>query len=164
MPTPDRFKPEQDAVEALIRRAFRGVSREGGVSWSETFAIDSMRDEQECARARELDTDACWEDLIVDPDWDYDATSGGFNFLDAIGWRYYIAPALIRCTREGGGEFISYHLKYGGEYKHEQVRLLTRTQKHAVARAIRLMIPLSQSRDPNFQYAADAWSLAYRMY
>lgn len=164
MPIPERFKPEQDAVEALIRRAFRGVTREGGVSWSEADAIDSSCNESEWSLARALDTEACWEDLIDDPQWDYDSTGGGFNFLDPIGWRYYIAPAMIRCTRDGGGEFISYHLKQGGEYRDEQVSLLSRNQKHAVATAIRLMIPISQSLDPNFRHASDAWSYVYRLH
>lgn len=157
MTTHSRFKPEQDAVEALIRRAFRGVTREGGVSWSEADAIDSTCDESKWALARALDTEASWEELIDDPKWDYDSTGGGFNFLDAIGWRYYIAPAMIRCVRKGGGEFVGYALEV-----RDQGRLFSKNQNRATARFVRYMVDVHKAVG-NDIYGA-SWVNAYEGY
>ena len=49
---PARLKAEQLAVEADIRAAFAGVTREGGVSWTETDAIDYNSTAAEVAEAR----------------------------------------------------------------------------------------------------------------
>lgn len=156
---PPELRPEQLAVEAEIRAAFRGVTREGGVSWSETDVIDSYGDEKEQDAARALDREICWEELVDDPSsWVDEHGIGSFNFLDPIGFRYYMAPAMIRCTRRLYGEFTSYALMIDSEYTKNRVSLFTPEQARATARFVRFMIAVA---DDNY---GDAWVDAYRVY
>ncbi len=105
---PKHLEEEQVAVEAQIRAAFKGVTRDGGISWSETDSIDLHETEEQQAAARASDAEQCWEDLVDDPNWDEGIGVGGFTFLDAIGYRYYIAPAMIRSLYNGGVQLGSY--------------------------------------------------------
>lgn len=43
---PKHLEEEQAAVEAQIRAAFKGVTRDGGVSWSEAESIDMYETEE----------------------------------------------------------------------------------------------------------------------
>jgi hypothetical protein len=149
-------------AEAMVREAFHGVTREGGISWSETEFIDRWGERHKRAAARAKDVEACWEELVEDPAWDHEVTIGGFNFLDAIGFRYYIAPALVRCVRSGGGEFTSYALKIETEHQRGIVSLLDERQQRAVARCVRLMIDMHEAESDE-TYGA-AWKAASRTY
>lgn len=153
---------ERQAVERTIRQAFAGVSREGGVSWSESVIIDGVGSDRTPEEARALDTEVRWEDLVDDGNWHHDVTIGGFSFLNPIGFRYYIAPAMVRCIRENGGEFISYALNVDGDYKRKMVSLINAYQAHAIARFIRLMIVVLAARQDDI-YGAP-WSTAYKSY
>ena len=115
-------------------------SREGGISWSESVIVDGDGSGRTQEQARTEDTERRWEDLVDDSSWHHEVGMGGFSFLDPIGFRYYIAPAMIRCIREGGGEFISYALTVDGDFKEERVSLITADQANAIARFVRLMI------------------------
>ncbi len=84
---------------ALIFETFKGVTREGGVSWAESKVIDDYGSETEQLEARATDKDTCWEDLANDPDWEPFPGIGGFNFLDAIGFRYYLAATMVKELR-----------------------------------------------------------------
>lgn len=96
---PDSLKRERRAAEARVFKAFRGVTRAGGVSWSESVVIDDYGTADECAAACELDLDTSWEQLVEDPSWNPEPGCGGYSFLDAIGFRYYLPPGLIRDIR-----------------------------------------------------------------
>ncbi|CAN5844948.1 hypothetical protein BH11PLA1_BH11PLA1_14160 [soil metagenome] len=72
-----------------IACAFTGASRAGGISWSESCAIDFHTSR---AAARDLDKDTCWQSLIDAPGWP--ASGGTFVFLDPIGFRYYFPAAM----------------------------------------------------------------------
>src|SRR5262245_4001453 len=125
MEIPAHLKSEQTAVEAEIREAFKGVGRDGGVSWTESINVDLPHGyEDDRAAARAKDVEKCWEDLVDDPAWRHDMGVGGFNFLDPIGYRYYIAPAMIRCAREGGCESTGYALGIVGNFKEDLVSLI----------------------------------------
>jgi hypothetical protein len=154
---PDRLRAEQRAVEAEIREAFRGVSRGGGVSWTESMSVDAREDPEECEQARRQDTDQSWEELVDDPAWEPEIMVGGFNFLDDIGIRYYIGPAMIRCTRTACGEFVGYALtdKINGD-----TDLFTERQAGAIARFIRFMIAVHAARNDNIY--GKIWHRAYR--
>lgn len=145
---------EKMAVEAQIREAFRGVTREGGVSWRESRVIDGDGSGLTEELARELDTERRWEDLINDPAWIHEPGVGGLYFLDPIGFRYYIAPVMIRCIREHGDEFISYRLGCDAEFFDELCSLLNPQQAHVIARFVRLMIAIHKAND-------DEWSCRY---
>lgn len=95
----------QVALIAEIHEAFRGVSREGGISWSQAMLHDhGVRPytPREYREAGEKDREKSWE-VLVDPEtWKPHPSWGGFSFIDPIGFRYYVAPAMIRMlTIEG---------------------------------------------------------------
>jgi hypothetical protein len=154
---PPDLRDEQQAVEAQIRAAFKGVSRRGGISWYQAVIIDNG---EECARRGGVQNKAerRWEDLVDDPDWEHESGIGGFNFLDPIGFAYYIAPAMIRCTREGGGEFVGYALLH----RHDLMGQITPVQEHAIARFVRCMIAAHDAQGDEI-YGRD-WKDAYRNY
>lgn len=106
------------------------------------------------------DTEKSWEDLVDDPNWQHDPGIGGLNFLDPIGFRYYIAPAMVRCTRVGYGEFVGYALTIDSEYKEWQVSRADKRQAGAIARFVRFMIATHSADEI---YGA-SWKQAYRVY
>ncbi len=80
----------------LIKDAFKNVSREGGVSWSETNVVDDYGTEEERRQARERDTDTNWLEVAAIPRFREDGGWGSFSFLDAIGFRYYLPAAMLQ--------------------------------------------------------------------
>jgi hypothetical protein len=162
LPLSDILKKEQQAVEEQIRDAFRGVTRAGGVSWSESVEIDNCKGEAQRAIARTSDTEQRWEDLVDDPNWWHDFAVGGFNFLDSIGYAYYIAPAMIRCAREGHGEFVAHALAVDGDFKQQLANGINPIQARAIARFVRFMIATHTARGDDTY--GDSWKYAYRVY
>lgn len=159
MPHSDQENHEREriAVEAEIRDAFRGVTREHGVSWSEAEVIDRYGGAVERATARAEDQERSWEELVDDPAWDADPGMGGYIFLDPIGFRYYIAPALIRCVR---GEFCHsamWTLKIEDSFSREKISMFSPEQKNAVARAIRFLIAIDEAGDFDWATAYDSY-------
>ena len=84
----------RDAVIAQIERAFDGVSRDGGVSLHEAFAIDCCVSDAEQVKARQLDTESRWQDV---PGLDIEHYPSALHYLDPIGFRYYL-PAYMTWT------------------------------------------------------------------
>lgn len=138
--------PAARAVETQIREAFKGVSREGGVSWSESYVIDDYGTMDERLAARALDRDTSWQQLVRARHWNRGHGAGGFSFLDAIGFRYYLPAALIQSIRAGHDMDICYHLIVPPptdrlhEYSVQRCSLLDVHQCRAVAAATRIMI------------------------
>jgi hypothetical protein len=91
------------AVEVVnaITSAFNGVSREGGVSLHETRVLDGLGSESEMIEARAKDIDAKWQDV---PDSAIEKPLLSLNFLDPIGFRYYIPAYMIWEIRIISGE------------------------------------------------------------
>lgn len=149
---PESLRAEQRAVEAMIYERFRGVTREGGVSWSESEVIDVSYPAsiEERLAARALDNEPRWEELVEASNWDPETALGGFFFLDAIGFRYYLAPAMVRSTRLGFSERLTYRLRIPSEgedgrtYGLLTVSLLDHAQCQAVARFVRFMVAMSE--------------------
>ena len=143
-----RFKPEQDRVEALIRAAFAGVTRDGGVSWAQSILND---EEYPCEPPDKppQDNDTCWEDLLDDPRWKIHGPLGGFGDLDAVGWRYYIAPAMIRCLREPDPKLAPYLTT--SEYFRAHTAMITAQQALAIIAFLRLMCAISDSSEAGFE-------------
>ncbi len=91
---PAEFERLRDKVQQRLREEFCDVTRDGGVSWSQTEVIDDWgTDEQERA-ARASDRDRDWLEVANDPLWP--KPNGSFSFLDPIGFRYYLAAAMFR--------------------------------------------------------------------
>jgi hypothetical protein len=159
---PEHLREEARRVEDQIRRAFKGVERGGGISWSGALVVDRCGSDDEIAAAGVQDRETCWEDLVDDPAWDEEPGMGGFNFLDPIGIRYYIAPAMIRCTRRGSGEFIGYVLEISGPFKEELISALSEPQSRAVAAFVRFMI-MTHAAERDEIYG-ESWKRAYGLY
>lgn len=156
---PEHLLEEQRAVESAIRTAFARASRAGGVSWSEADVIDDCGSAEDRAAARRRDTDTSWQSLVDDPRWDHEVGVGGFCFLDPIGFRYYIAPAMIRCSRTGSGEFIAYALTMDSDYSRRVLDAVNTPQARAVARFVRFMIAVHEATGDDIYGAA--WQKAY---
>lgn len=159
---PEQLKNEQQAVEAQIRDRFRGVGRVGGVSWSEAAVIDDWGSEEEQAAARATDTEKRWEDLVDDPAWDPEVGYGGFNFLDPIGFAYYIAPAMIRATRTGYGWPLEFHLQIDDVSRESRIACIRSHQARAVARFVRFMLSVHEAADD--QIGGEPWKDAFEGY
>jgi hypothetical protein len=99
---------EDETMLAEIREAFAGVTRECGVSWSESVVLDDSMDDDKRARAaaRARDVDTSWRQLLDDPNWRADMGVGGLTFLDPIGYRYYL-PALMCAEIMGRDNYLS---------------------------------------------------------
>jgi hypothetical protein len=133
---PESLREEAKQVEDDIRRAFKGVSRAGGISWSGARVLDDYGEPWEVEAAAAQDTEESWEELVDDETWTEEVGLGGFCFLDAIGFRYYIAAAMIRSARRGYGEHVGSAL---GNL-HEQMSAITPPQARAIARFVCFMI------------------------
>jgi len=100
--------PSATALIEEIYEAFRNVTREGGVSWSEAHVIDMYGSMEERDRARRQDKDKSWTELVT-TDWTPDAGIGGFIFLDPIGCRYYLPAAMVFTIRNDYSD-LDFHL------------------------------------------------------
>lgn len=153
----------QQRIEALaaIRAAFRGARRSGGVSWSESRVIDNYGNETERAEARARDTDTSWEDLVGNPNWKPSLGTGGFSFLDPIGFAYYLPAAMTRAILDGWGESTAFALTVNPpghglrDYRLEQWRAMDEGHGRAIAKFLRYMIALTEHRGDEVD--ADTW-------
>lgn len=130
------------------------------MSWSEAKIIDDYGTEAQCAAARATDTERSWEDLVDDPRWDDERGVGGFNFLDAIGFAYYLAPAMIRDVRRTCSAWLGFTLTIESEGRRLQVSALNEAQGAAVARFIRFMISVCEA-DRDTYDDGEYWRRAY---
>ncbi|MFZ4575211.1 MAG: DUF6714 family protein [Phycisphaerales bacterium] len=96
----DVERAERDGLIASIHDAFAGVTRgERGISWSECIAIDDHAPDDVCAAARQSEQDSQWSQLVDDQNWQPFSGCGGFSFINAEGFRYYLPPTMIRFLR-----------------------------------------------------------------
>lgn len=158
----ERLWREARAVEALVFEAFKGVTREGGVSWHEAEAIDFHLSDEELEEALAKDTEKSWEELLDDVKWRNQAGEWAWPFFDAIGFRYYLAPALIHSLRGGGDEFFIYVLGIGkGGYQTGWFELCTPQQRHVVARFLRWQLACNAEL-PRWGVERQQLMIAYR--
>ncbi len=146
---PEHLADEQRALEAEIRAAFAGVTREGGISWSEADVIDDGGTEEEQAAARARDCESSWEALVDDPDWN-DDTAPNFSFLDPIGFRYYIAPAMVRSVRRGWGT-IDNHLDLSWRHDKSIAARFSADQARAIMRFARFMMAVCEAEGNEYE-------------
>ncbi len=133
----------RDSILAEIHETFKDVSREGGVSWNESKVIDLYGGPDEREEARRADTETHWSQLVDDANWSVLPGVGGFNFLDEIGFRYYLPPAMIRCVQSGCDEGICVYLmerrpEFQSHAKRQQ-SLLDIRQRSCIARFLLYM-------------------------
>jgi hypothetical protein len=159
---PEFMREERDAIVAEIYAAWKGVNRKEGVSWSETCVLDDWGTIQERLAARESDSEWSWEELVSSTEWPgrYGAS---FSFLDAIGFRYYLAPALSRALQDQDETSVCFHLTLDSgdlrEHCLAKWSLLSDRQRVCIARAIRFM--KDAIRATSVHWAAEDWRKAY---
>jgi len=130
-------------------------------------AVPDFDADQERLRARAKDADSSWQQLIDDPAWFSPRGIGGFGFLDAIGFRYYLPVAIIRSVRDRRDHGTCFHLdippqgELRRDYALEQVSLLNRTQCQIVAAFLQFMNRVPDWPNP---YSGDAWDVAFLSY
>lgn len=145
------IQAERDRVQARIRTAFAGVNRDGGVSWSESVVIDGDGSGRTPEMARAEDQESSWESLVDDASWPLENGMGGFNFLDPIGTKYYIAPAMMRATHGEETANVSFALYFdppphAGDFRAHRYSLLNHTQRHAIYLFLVYMVLLDAAR------------------
>ena len=159
---------ERAALISHIEAAFRHVSREGGVSWSEADVIDDCGDDEERANARRADRDGHWMQLVDDPAWALSVMGGGFAFLDAIGFRYYLPAAMVRCLythehqkpTDDCSECVMRALQVVTDSERERCSLLDLEQRRVIHRFIEYME--ARDRAHGDEFGNDEWRFASR--
>ena len=156
------------------------MSRAGGVSWRQAHILDDYGDE---THVTFIDRDSRWQDLLSDPEWDPEPGVGGYSFLDPIGFRYFIAPGMIRSVEAGYDRGVTFHLRMPGKepkdlrnhpdlahlavklaafshdsrvaHRLETWSLITAEQGRVVARFLQYMDAAVSSPDPAEYYDTD---------
>ena len=146
-----------------IEAAFKGVTREGGVSWSETRVIDDYGSEPERAAARAQDKDKTWMEVGLDPNWRIDMGVGGFVFLDQIGFSYYLAAGMVAVIRGASSWPVEFQLSPDPtatpENPNKRCAALSEPQRVCVKHFIKHMIQATN----NTNYETD-WKKLYASY
>ena len=106
---PEEFRVRKTLMIEEVDRAFRGVSRVGGISWRETAVVEWSGSDEERAQARAEDAESRWRDLVDDASWT-PWYAQGWSFLDPIGFRYYLPVAMVRSLQSGHDEGIVFWL------------------------------------------------------
>jgi hypothetical protein len=156
MLSPDLERRKVDLIREIFA-AFDGVSRVGGKSWTDATAEDLYWTPEQQRESGLVDTDNCWQDLVDDDSWRDAPGVGGFVFLDAIGFRYYIAPAMIRDVRRGYSEVLDFTLSCppvhgkGRESSLQQWSLLSDAQRRCIAAFVRFAIDRAFANDAGYE-------------
>ncbi|MFZ4574173.1 MAG: DUF6714 family protein [Phycisphaerales bacterium] len=96
----NQSRAERDSLLTHIASAFANVSRgEQAMSWRECYAYDIDGPEYHREAVRVWDTDTHWSQLVDRPSWVPFPGVGGFSFINAEGFRYYLPPTMIRFLR-----------------------------------------------------------------
>ncbi len=98
-----------------------------------------------------MDKDTSWTQLVDDPNWRADMGMGGFNFMDAIGRRYYLPAKMVR-ELNGGSTLLEHNLDLSDidgtldTWKLEKLSLLDRRQRLCVKRFLEWIIADAERR------------------
>jgi hypothetical protein len=165
---PPFMTAERDALLMDIETTFGGVTRVGGVSWSESAVADRYGSAEEFEQAKLKDRDRRWQDLVDDPNWESSPGIGGWSFLDPIAFRYYLPAAMVRSIRFGYDVGVLFHLHLSSpdliEDTREKWSELDLPQRHCVRRyleymfvASRLHVNTAWSKEDEWMEASEFW-------
>ena len=137
----------RDELIHQITDAFEDVERGDGISLHEAAAIDGYRMAEECAAARQQDTERSWQDV---PAQDIEDNYPVLTYLDAEGFRYYLPAFMVwslknyQTSASVSVDAPIYELDLSGnedrrERKMEQFRLFSDEQRVAACRFLRFM-------------------------
>ncbi len=143
MNSPSSFvRMEREGLIAEIEAAFDGVSREGGVSWTEAEIADAYGDVRIAAFV--WDGDTRWQDLLDERANFPGSGIGVWSFLDAVGFRYYLPAAMTLSARSGHDETVCWPLTLQvsdhGSYPGALWSLLDLRQRRCVKRFLQYMV------------------------
>ncbi len=157
-PDLDELRRRRDSLIAQIERDFAGVSREGGVSISEAYALDDWESDEVCAAARASDTYSDWKTLDVAK---LDPCGIWHSFMDPIGVRFHLPAYLCFTLRHGLWQFgptvdsnayaSEFLFLLDTEWTQQKYALLTAPQRRCVARYLSFQAEMQDSdllRDP----------------
>lgn len=152
-----------DAEEmiAQIYEAFADVDRQGGISWSQSAAIDGFLklSADDLMKYQEQDTEPSWHALVEDPKWEvFLGISGGFAFLDPVGFRYYLPPVMIRSIRSHSDEGAAFWLTLRNdsqEWTLNQWSALTTVQRRCIKEFLEYMVRTLEQVDENWYAQGD---------
>jgi hypothetical protein len=144
---PQFLRAERDGLIAEIYAAFEGVSREGGVCWSECVVMDAYGGAEAAQAARLLETDTAWADLLFDRRWSQMDQIALWSYLDPIGYRYYLPVGMLVGLR---AEYDTFNVSFcctltldgdlsSRSYHFEQWSALNRRQRECVRRFLEYM-------------------------
>ncbi len=152
----EELEDDKEEVRREIFDAFQGVNRDGGVSWAEAELIDMYGHP---IGEQFHDCDTSWTELVTDPTWDPDVGVGGFSFLDGVGFRYFLAAAMVRSLDNRGQSTPQFALSPGGqppsEYRLEQWSRISAAQRAAIQSFVRYQMRLSD--DDSWDEAWSYW-------
>jgi len=140
---------DRDALTREIQAAFHSVVRGKGISWNECLARDNYESEAVCLVARDSDKDTHWSQLVDDPSWEPFTVLGGFSFIDAEGFRYYLPPTMMRLVQGDSTEGYPGHLLelIGRFTDQEHLALWSPEQLRCIALFIAFMATLESELD-----------------
>jgi len=105
----NNITPEQLELIAEIESAFKYVKREGGITLHQAVAIHNGYTKEEELKARKLDTDSDWQNILDKDIIQYDFI---FSFLDPKSLRYYL-PAYMRFYTKYPEQYDDFYTIYG---------------------------------------------------
>ena len=120
---------KEELIET-IHKEFAKVTRKNGVSWLEADALDGGGQQYLYDLAKQHDTERRWQDLIDSPKWNIFEHCSNLSFLDPIGFRYYLAAAMIRDLNAAENVLGDFHFWFSAVEKFSE---FTQKQKLAVS-------------------------------
>lgn len=146
-------------VEEMIYTAFASVELENGMSWAEAERLDLYASPEELIALRQTNTHRKWQELVDDTDWRWDPGVGGFGFLDALGYRFYIAPAMLRVLRgeEAWCSGLGCRMEGRKEHIRDQFMALDAFQGRAIAEFVRLQKEIEEESGDSWPEWKEAW-------
>ena len=151
-------------LHVSLERAFGGVTRQGGQSWTGSIALDLMGVAGKDFTVTHREDDRSWQEVARDAGWDPDAGIGGWPFLDGIGFRYYLAAAMGRVLDGGEVSCLAWQfrrpLKGASRRRFDDRWILDPAQHEVAMRFAAFMLERTFQAGDQAEY--DEWDAAIR--
>jgi hypothetical protein len=146
---PHNLEARKERLVAEIHQAFATTKLGSGLSWSQTVQLDDYEPEEIVRAGRHVEPPH-WLELVDDAEWHPFPGIGGYSFIDADGFRFYLPPTMIRIVREPcewyPGHLVGIINRFAGW---EPESIFSETQCRCVAKFLEFMSDLEaeQLRD-----------------
>jgi hypothetical protein len=137
---PDNLEARKERLVAEIHQAFATTKLGSGLSWSQTVQLDDWEPEEIVRAGRHVEPPH-WLELVDDAEWHPFPGIGGYSFIDAEGFRFYLPPTMIRMV-QGSCEWYPGHLvgiinRFASD---EPESLFNESQCRCIARFLKFML------------------------